>query len=183
MLTMGIPGDTVTAILLGGLVVHGLQPGPLLFKNNADIVGVVFVTYFIANFVMYVLFMKLMPVFIKVLTVPMKYMIPVLFVMCSLGSYTVNNRIFDIWVLFGIGLVGYILTQCGFALPPMVLGYILSSILESNYRTALIGARGSFAEIFTRPIAMVLMIVAAVMFFLPLIKKLVNSVKSKKETK
>lgn len=170
MLTMGIPGDTVTAILLGGLVVHGLQPGPLLFTSNAEIVGVVFAAYLIANIVMYVMFMKLMKVFIKLLSVPLKYLFPILIVMCTLGSFTVNNRIFDIWVLFGVGILGYILTNNGFALPPVVLGYILSTIIESNFRTALIGARGSFAEVFTRPIACVLLLVAVIMILWPLVK-------------
>lgn len=171
MLTMGIPGDTVTAILLGGLVVHGLQPGPLLFQTNQDIIGVVFVAYLLANFVMYAMFLKLMPFFIKVLTIPLKYMFPILLVMCSLGSFTVNNRIFDIWVLFVIGLLGYTLVNNGFALPPVVLGYILSKIIESNFRTALIGARGDFGEILTRPIAMGLMFVAVIMVVWPMIKK------------
>lgn len=170
MLTMGIPGDTVTAILLGGLVVHGLQPGPLLFSSNADIIGVVFVAYLLANFVMYVMFMKLMKFFIKVLSIPMKYLFPILLIMCSLGSFTGNNRIFDIWVLFAVGILGYVLTHCGFALPPIVLGYILSKIIESNFRTALIGARGNFGEILTRPIALALMAVAAVMIIWPLAK-------------
>ena len=170
MLTMGIPGDTVTSILLGGLVVHGLQPGPLLFQTNQDIIGVVFVAYFLANFVMYAMFMKLMPFFIKVLTIPLKYMFPILLVMCSLGSFTVNNRVFDIWVLLIIGLLGYILINCGFSLPPIVLGYILASIIESNFRTALMGSRGNFADIFTRPIAMGLMIFATIMVIWPLYK-------------
>lgn len=170
MLTMGIPGDTVTAILLGGLAVHGLQPGPLLFQTNQDIIGVVFVAYLLANFVMYAMFMKLMPFFIKVLTIPLKYMFPILLVMCSLGSFTVNNRIFDIWVLFAIGILGYILTNSGFSLPPVVLGYILSKIVESNFRTALIGARGDASELFTRPIAMGLLIFAVIMVIWPLLK-------------
>ena len=170
MLTMGIPGDTVTAILLGGLVVHGLQPGPLLFQTNQDIIGVVFVAYLLANFVMYAMFMKLMPFFIKVLTIPMKYMFPILLVMCSLGSFTVNNRIFDIWVLFGVGLLGYVLTNCGFSLPPVVLGYILSKIIESNFRTALMGCRGDVSELLTRPIAMGLLIFALIMIIWPLYK-------------
>ena len=90
--------------------------------------------------------------------------------MCSLGSFTVNNRVFDIWVLLIIGLLGYILTNCGFSLPPIVLGYILASIIESNFRTALIGSRGDFAEILSRPIAMGLMIFAVIMVIWPLVK-------------
>ena len=180
MLTMGIPGDTVTAILLGGLVVHGLQPGPLLFSANKDIIGVVFIAYFLANIVMYVMFMKLMKVFIKLLTIPMKYMFPILLVVCSLGSFTLNNRIFDIWVLFSIGILGYILTHCGFSLPPVVLGYILSTIIESNFRTALIGARGNPAEVLTRPIALGLLAIAVIMLVWPFVKMAIQKRKTAK---
>jgi len=106
MMTMGIPGDLVTAILLGGLVVHGLQPGPLLFKNNADIVGTIYVTYIAATLIMYVLGMSLMRIFIKVLKVPLNYLYPLILLCCIVGSITVNSRIFDIWVMLIIGLLG-----------------------------------------------------------------------------
>ena len=181
MLTMGIPGDTVTAILLGGLVVHGLAPGPLLFQTNTDLIGAVFMAYVIANFVMYAMFMGLMNVFIKLLTIPLKYMFPLLLVMCSLGSFTINNRIFDIWVLFGIGILGYILVNCGFSLPPIVLGYILSGMIESNFRTAIIGAEGNFAAVFNRPIALALLAVSIIMFVFPIIKMAIKKKKGSKD--
>lgn len=170
MMTMGIPGDTVTAILLGGLIVHGLQPGPLLFQTNKNLVGVMFVTYILSNLVMFALMVALMKVIIKLLSIPMHYMLPFLLLMCMVGTYTVNNRLFDCWVLFGIGLLAYILLHCGFSLPPIVLGYVLGSIIESNYRTALIGANGNFAEVLTRPIALGLFAFAAVMLLIPTIK-------------
>lgn len=171
MMTMGIPGDAITAILLGGFVVHGLQPGPLLFTANKDIVGVVFVAYMLACVVMYIMLMTLMPLFIKTLTLPLKYMFPILLVLCALGSFTLNNRVFDIWVLFGIGLFGYMLVNNGIPLSPTVLGYVLSKIIESNYRTALIGARGDFGEILTRPIAIGLLLFTVVMTVMPIINK------------
>ena len=87
------------------------------------------------------------------------------------GTYTVNNRLFDTWVLFVIGLVAFLLQHCGFSLPPIVLGYVLGTIIESNFRTAMIGSRGSVTEIFTRPIAMGLMIVAVLMIVIPVLRK------------
>ncbi|MBQ4538624.1 MAG: tripartite tricarboxylate transporter permease [Oscillospiraceae bacterium] len=170
MLTMGIPGDAVTNILLGGFIVHGLQPGPLLFTSNKDIIGTVFVAYMLANVIMYVMMITLMPIFIKSLTMPIKYMFPILIALCALGCYTLNNRVFDVWVLFLIGLFGYILTKNGFKLQPITMGFVLSKIIEKNGRTAIMGANGNIAEVFTRPIAVVLFIVAIVMAFLPLIK-------------
>ena len=171
MMTMGIPGDTVTAILLGGLVVHGLQPGPLLFSSNKELVGTMFGTYIITCIIMFVMMMLLMKVFIRLLSVPMRYMFPFLLLMCMVGTYTVNNRLFDTWVLFVIGLVAFLLQHCGFSLPPIVLGYVLGTIIESNFRTAMIGSRGSVTEIFTRPIAMGLMIVAVLMIVIPVLRK------------
>lgn len=170
MMTMGIPGDTVTAILLGGLIVHGLQPGPLLFQTNKNLVGVMFVTYILSNVVMFILMMLLMKIIIKLLSIPMHYMLPFLLLMCMVGTYTVNNRLFDCWVLFGIGILAYILIHCGFALPPIVLGYVLGDIIESNFRTALIGANGNFGEVLSRPIALALFAFAAVMLIVPTVK-------------
>ena len=125
----------------------------------------------LACVVMYIMLMTLMPMFIKTLTLPLKYMFPILLVLCALGSFTLNNRVFDIWVLFGIGLLGYVLVNNGIPLSPTVLGYVLSKIIESNYRTALIGARGDFGEILTRPIALVLLLFTVVMVALPVINK------------
>ena len=181
MMTMGIPGDTVTAILLGGLVIHGMQPGPLLFSTNKEIVGIMFVTYILANLAMFALMMLLMKVFIRLLSVPMRYLFPFLLLMCMVGTYTVNNRLFDTWVLFVIGIVGYILVHCGFSLPPIVLGYVLGDIIESNFRTAMIGANGDIGEMFTRPIAMGLLLVGILMVAIPAIKKARKSKLKKKE--
>ena len=174
MMTMAIPGDTVTAILLGGLVVHGLQPGPLLFQTNTNLVGVMFVSYILSNIVMFALMMGLMKIIIKLLTVPMHYMLPFLLLMCMVGTYTVNNRLFDCWILFGIGLVAYMLIHCGFSLAPIVLGYVLGDIIESNFRTALIGSNGNFGEVLTRPIALALFAFALVMLIIPTVRLIKN---------
>lgn len=112
----------------------------------------------------------LMKVFIRLLSVPMRYMFPFLLLMCMVGTYTVNNRLFDTWVLFVIGIAAYILVNCGFSLPPIVLGYVLGSIIESNFRTAMIGANGNVGELFTRPIALGLLAVAVFMVVLPSVK-------------
>lgn len=178
MMTMGIPGDTVTAILLGGLVVHGMQPGPLLFSTNKEIVGVMFVTYILSNIAMFILMMLMMKVFIRLLSVPMHYMFPFLLLMCMVGTYTVNNRLFDTWVLFAIGIAAYILVHCGFSLPPIVLGYVLGSIIESNFRTAMIGANGNVGELLTRPIALGLLAIAVIMVAIPAIKHIKESKQS-----
>lgn len=111
----------------------------------------------------------------------MRYMFPFLLLMCMVGTYTVNNRLFDTWVLFVIGIAAYILVHCGFSLPPIVLGYVLGSIIESNFRTAMIGANGNVGELFTRPIALGLLAVAVLMVALPSIKRAKERKKTKNE--
>ncbi len=171
MMTLGIPGDLVTSILLGGLVVHGLQPGPLLFTGSVDVVGIIFAAYLLANVVMYMMEMGLMRVFIKLLAVPMNLLFPIILLMCVVGTITVNNRLFDSWVLLGVGVLGYFLVNNGFALAPVVLGYILGNIIESNMRTALIANQGNFISLFSKPISVGLLIFSVLMLVLPTLLK------------
>ncbi len=165
MMALGIPGDLVTAVLLGALVVHGIQPGPQLFTSSGTLVGIIFFTYIIANIVMYILQMGLLRVYIKLLKVPLNYLLPLILLMCMVGAITSNNRVFDAWTLFVIGVIGFILLNCEFSLPPIVLGFILGSIVESNFRTAIIASQGSVLALFDRPIAVCLLAFGIVMLF------------------
>lgn len=167
MMTMGIPGDLVTAVLLGGLIIHGLQPGPGLFTYNADIVNIIYVAYLLSNVIMFLMLMLLMRLFIKVLSVPSNYLYAVILLMCLIGAYTVNNRLFDCWVLVIVGIVGYILLKSGFTLTPIILGYILGPIIETNFRTAIISNRGDALSIFGSPIAVALILFGIAMAVVP----------------
>jgi len=169
MMTLGVPGDVVTSILLGGLIIHGLQPGPLLFRTNTELVGTMFVSFFFSNIIMFIMALVLVGVFIRMLRTPIHYLFPVILVMCVLGTFAVNNRVFDIWVLFGCGLLGYLVTQSGFPLPPIILGYILGPIIEMNFRTAIVSSRGDITEILHQPISVGLLIVALFFMVLPLL--------------
>jgi putative tricarboxylic transport membrane protein len=171
MMTLGIPGDLVTSILMGGLIMHGLQPGPLLFTMNKNVVGAIFVAYIVALVVMYIMQIGLMRFFIRLLTVPKHILFPVILVMCVIGSYTVNNRMLDPWVLLIMGIIGYLLTQSGFSLPPIVLGYILGPIIESNFRIAAIAAQNNVFVMVSSPITIVLLLVSLMMLVWPIIKK------------
>jgi putative tricarboxylic transport membrane protein len=171
MMTMGIPGDLVTAILLGGLIVHGLQPGPMLFQYNKDVVGVIFVSYLLSNILMFIIFMLLMRFFIKILNVPMHYLFPIILVMCVIGSFAINNRLFDAWVLFIIGIAGYLLLNLGFSLAPIVLGFVLGPIVELNYRTAIVTFKGDITTLFERPISIGLLLFGIAMVIIPELRK------------
>ncbi|MCF4113190.1 MULTISPECIES: tripartite tricarboxylate transporter permease [Dethiosulfovibrio] len=169
MMTLGIPGDLVTSILMGGLVIHGLQPGPLMFRMNADIVGSMFIAYALSNFVMVIVALVLVRVFVRLLKVPAKILYPVILIMCILGTFSVNNRIFDIWVLLGAGTFGYFFTNSGFSLPPLILGYILGPIVESNFRTAIISSGGNLSDLAGRPIALVIFVISVLFIIMPLV--------------
>lgn len=174
MMTLGIPGDTVTAILLGGLIVHGLQPGAMLFTNVADIVGVIYVAFLLAVVVMYFMAMGLMQVFIKLLKIPLNILFPIILMMCVIGTLTVNNRIFDTWVLLIVGIIGYLLINNDFPLPPIVLGYILGPIIESNFRTAVVSAKGSIWPFFESSLAVGLLLFGILLLCWPIIGSLIR---------
>lgn len=156
MMALAVPGDLITAVLLGALTVHGIQPGPQLFTTSGDLVGVIFFTYVVANIVMYLLMLLLMRVFVKLLKVPLNYLLPMVLLMCVVGAITTNNRTFDAWVLYVVGVVGFVLLARGLSVAPMVLGFILGKIVESNFRTGVIAGQGSIMGLFHRPIALAL---------------------------
>ncbi len=173
MLTLGVPGDMITAILMAGLIVQGVTPGPLIFTHNIEIVGSVYVSYVLACLFMYILYILFLRVFIRVLSLPMNYLYPVIMVMCIIGAFTANNRVFDIWVLVLMGVAGYFLRKFGIDFAPIVLGYVLGPTVERNFRTAVVAFQGNVFSVFTRPIAMVLLLVAVLMLVWgPLAKKL-----------
>jgi putative tricarboxylic transport membrane protein len=157
MLALGIPGDAVTAILLGAFMIHGLRPGPLLFKDQAHFVYGVIMAFFIANLAMFIIETGAIRMFIKVLQVPKYILLPVILVMCALGAFAINNRIFDIWVTFGFGLLGYLMEREGFPTGPMVLGFILGPLMEVNLRVGLMTSGGDVMPFFTRPISALLL--------------------------
>ena len=157
-LALGIPGDAVTAILLGALMIQGIQPGPLLFKNNADLVYAVFSANLIGVVVMVVLGILLIKGFIRILSFPKKYLLPLITVCCILGAYSCNNRVFDIWVLLALGIFGFIWKRLGFSLVPILIAYILEPIVETGLREGLSLSGGSFWPIVTRPISLTFII-------------------------
>ncbi len=143
LMTLGIPGDMVTAVLLGGLMIHGLQPGPLFFTTNIDIVGAVMITYFVANIIMFLMALGLLKIFIRIVNIPYYYLVPTIMLTCILGVFAMNNRIFDIWILIAFGLGGYALSEFGINMEPLMLGFILGPLVEKNFRTGTYRSPGS----------------------------------------
>lgn len=153
MLSLGIPGDPATAVILGGLLVHGLQPGPLLIQSNLDTIYALYMTI-IASWVI-ILLVQLwgIRVFVRVLRVPPHLLGVCILVLCAIGSYAIRNAIFDVYLMAVIGLLGYVLQRLRIPLAPVVLGLVLGPTLEQQYRTALILSEGSHRIFLESPFA------------------------------
>ena len=172
LMTLGIPGDTVTAMLLGGLMIHGLNPGPLLFQNNGPLVYGIFAACLIANVFMLLMEYLGIKVFARVLTVPKHILLPIIMVLCVVGAFGVNNRLFDVWAVLLFGIVAYLLEKGGFPLPPIILGFILGPTIETNLRRGLMQSEGSIAPFFTHPISLAFLIITMIVIVLAVRKEL-----------
>lgn len=168
LITLGIPGDLTTAALIGGLMIQGLQPGPQLFRQNLDVVGSIMAAYFIANILMYFMELGLMRVFVRAVNVKFSILFPIILIFCLLGTFALNNRTFDIWVLLITGIFAYVLEQFDVSMVPVILGFILGPLIEKYYRMGMISEGGNFAAILSRPIAVVFLIVSLLFIVLPL---------------
>ena len=155
-LALGIPGDTVTAALLGGLQIHGLDPGPILFSRHMDMVYGVFVAFILSCVVMYV-FMQFVGtyVFPVALRLQKKYILPLVMVMSLIGCYNMEYSMMAVWVALAFGVLGYVLKKFRYPLMPLIIGLILGPMFERELRLACIQAGGSFAEFLSSPIALV----------------------------
>ena len=176
MLTLGIPGDGATAIMLGALMVQGLQPGPLLFKEQASQVYIIFIGLLLANIVMGVMGFSLIRLFVKVVNIPKKYLMPAIFLLTFVGSYAYNNSIIDVFVMVGAGFLGYFLQKLEFSMSAIIIGIILGKMAEANFRGALMMSDGDLSVFATRPICAFFLAVAFISLFSPLYGPLLKRV-------
>ncbi len=168
LLTLGIPGSAATAVLIGALMLHGLTPGPELFKDNAPVVYGLFASLFFAYGVMFLLGYLGNQLWIKIISLPRALLYPIILAIAVIGSYSVSNSMFDVWSCLGFGVLGWILRRYNFPTAPVILGLILGFLAETNFRRALL--MGDVRIFFTRPVSLVLLVLAALSFFYPLIK-------------
>ncbi len=168
LLTLGIPGSAATAVLIGALMLHGLTPGPELFKSNATIIYGLFASLFFAYAIMFVFGYLGNQLWIKIISLPRELLFPLILAIAFIGSYSVNNSMFDVWSCFGFGLLGWLLRRYNFPTAPVILGLILGFLAETNFRRALL--MGNSSIFFTQPVSLGLLILAFLSFFYPLIK-------------
>ncbi len=170
VLTLGIPGDGATAIILGALMVHGIQPGPLLFINHAVDVYTVFLGLMIANFVMGFFGFSLIRLFSKVTMIPMVFLLPIITVMAVIGTYSYANSMQDVYIMFAAGVIGYFMYKFDMGVPGVIIGIILGKLAEQNFTGSLMMSDGSLSIFVTSPICFIFLLLALIGLLSPLYK-------------
>lgn len=178
LLALGIPGSGTGAVLLGGLMMWGLNPGPLLFSTNPDFAWGLIASLFLANILTLAVAVGIIPFLIKILTVPVRMLIPIITVVCVVGSYSTSNSMYGVIIMFLSGFFGYILDRNGYGVAPMLLAFVLAPLLESNMRKAFIISNGSVAIFFQKPISAVLILILFAIVLTPVIKFLIQKVRT-----
>jgi len=174
MLTLGIPGSPTTAILLGGMVIWGLEPGPLVFTNHPDFVWGFIASLYAANLFALLINIAFIPAFIWVLRLPFTILAPIIFILCIVGGFVPTMDMHDVWLMLIFGVVGYLMRKLDYPMAPAVLAIVLGPLAEPALRQSLLISGGSFSIFFTRPFASVFMAIAFVLLALPLLKKLLD---------
>ena len=169
MITLGIPGSPTMAVIMGGLMIFGLQPGPMLFKENVDFVWGLIASTWMGNIIGFFVVLAFAPIFASVLKVRFAIFMPLIIYVCAIGAYAVNNRMIDVYYMLLFGVLGYFFKKLDYPIAPMVLALVLGDMAESAMRQALIIGHGSPIVFFTLPLALPLMVAALIIFFWPVI--------------
>lgn len=175
LMTLGIPGDNTTAIILAGFMVHGITPGPMLFQEQGVLVYGIFAALIVANFFMLFAEFAGMRVFVKLLSIPKNILLPLVIAFCVVGAFGVNNRVFDVAAMLFFGIIGYLLKKFKFPESPIILGLILGPILETNLRRGLMKSQGSFLPFLTEPISAVFLLITAAVVIMTVRKEYIKA--------
>ena len=162
LISLGIPGSVIDAILLGAFVIHGLQPGPLLFQNNPEIVYTITQSYLMANIIMFGFMLLTARWMVRLVQIPKGLLVPVVLTFCVLGSYALANRMFDVWVMVAFGGLGLLFDRLRIPTAPFVIGFVLSPIAEENLCAALMASAGSWWPFVKEPVSAVFLGIAVI---------------------
>ncbi len=168
MLTLGIPGSPTTAILLGGMIIWGLEPGPLLFIEAEEFVWGLISSLYAANLFTLLINLAFIPVFIWVLKMPFTILAPIIFVLCVVGGYAPSTNMHDVWLILIFGAAGYLLRKLNYPMAPAVLAIVLGPLAEKSFRQTMIGEQGNVLVFFERPLSAIFMVLAVALFVYPL---------------
>jgi putative tricarboxylic transport membrane protein len=169
MITLGIPGSPTAAVLLGGLLIWGLQPGPMLFVEQKDFVWGLIASMYLGNVAGLLVVLTCVPLFAAILRVPFSIIGPVIVVICAVGAYTVHNSMFDVWMMLVFGVVGYAFSKLDYPLPPLVLALVLGDKAEEGFRQAMLGSQGSLSIFWSNWLVGGIMGLGLVLLFWPLV--------------
>jgi putative tricarboxylic transport membrane protein len=174
MLTLGIPPNAVMALMVGAMTIKGIQPGPQVMTSNPELFWGLIASMWIGNLMLVILNLPLIGIWIKLLTVPYRFLFPAIVTFCCIGSYTLNNNSFDVYMTAGFAIVGYLFYKLGCEPAPLLLGFILGPMMEENLRRALLLSRGDWGTFMTRPLSAGLLIAAALMVVVVMLPSIKN---------
>jgi putative tricarboxylic transport membrane protein len=178
MLSLGIPGSPTAAVLLGGLLIWGLQPGPLLFVEKPDFVWGLIASMYLGNLAGLFVVLTCVPLFASILRIPFSIIAPVIIVICAVGAYTVHNATFDVWLMMGFGVLGYIFKKLDYPMAPMVLALVLGDRAEDSFRQSMLMSQGSVDIFFSNYLVSGITGLALLLLFWPLISKFIGKKKA-----
>ena len=179
LLALGLPGSPTTAILLAGFMMWGIRPGPMLFQTQPDLVWGLFASMYIGNFMLVLMNIFMIPAFVAVLQLPYTILTGLIVVFSTVGAYSANNNLFDIWMMLGLGLLGYLMKKLEYPIVPLILALVLGKLAENSLRQALTLSGGSIWVFFTRPIAATFISLALLAYFFPIIQRVVKFLRAK----
>ena len=180
MLTLGIPGSPTAAVLLGGLLVWGLQPGPLLFVEQKDFVWGLIASMYLGNIVGLIVVLATVPWFAAILRIPFSIIAPVILVICAVGAYTVHSSMFDVWLMMGFGVIGYVFKKLQYPMAPLVLALVLGDMAENAFRQSLLSSGGNVGVFFSNPLVGSITTLALVMLVWPAVTAVMGRLKGAK---
>jgi putative tricarboxylic transport membrane protein len=170
LLALGIPGSPTTAVMLAGFMMWGIRPGPMLFQKNPDLVWGLISSMYIGNFLLLLINIFLIPAFVALLRLPYTIIMGFIVVFASVGAYSVNNNFFDVWMMLGFAVLGYLMRKLNYPIVPLVLALVLGNLAENSLRQALTISGGSFSIFFTRPISALFIGAAILAYLTPVIR-------------
>jgi putative tricarboxylic transport membrane protein len=182
MLTLGVPGSPTAAVLLGGLMIWGLQPGPLLFIEKPDFVWGLIASMYLGNIVGLIVVLTCVPFFAAILRVPFSIIAPVILVICAIGAYTVHNSMFDVWLMVVFGVMGYIFKKLDYPLAPLVLALVLGDRAEDSFRQSMLMSQGDMRIFYANSLVGTITTLSLLLLFWPLISMGIDQLRGRRAT-
>ena len=179
MLALGVPGSATAAVLLGGLMIWGLNPGPMLFIERPDFVWGLIASMYLGNVVAVVVVLSTVPLFAAILRIPFSIFGPAIVVVCLVGAYTVGSKEFDLWLVLVFGVVGYVFKKLDYPIAPLILAMVIGDKAEDTFRQSLIMSKGSLSIFWSNPLVAGLMALAFMLLLSPIAISLLHSLRNR----